>query len=117
MASLTEPQVAPASAREGFDTRNKDLNVACDDTQELRSEDDKWEDADYECTCCGWEGTGWLLHGKSVCMDCYDYNARVLDDLEREKGELAPSEAEEDEEEEYEHDYAAEERGWYPEND
>jgi hypothetical protein len=49
MASHIEVQVAPATARDGIDTRNKDLIVACDETQECGAAEQAWmEEMDYE---------------------------------------------------------------------
>ena len=61
MASHTETQVAPATARNGFDMRYKVLNVASDDTLELRCVD-----------CGGAVPIGYSTQGETsfLCIDC-----------------------------------------------
>jgi hypothetical protein len=65
MASPTETQVAPDTARDGFDTRKKDLNVACDETQESAYEEEEEKGPCIEC--------GELRMGDytEYCVDCY----------------------------------------------
>ena len=78
MASLQEPQVAPETARDGFDTRKQDLNVACDDTQEMAYEEDEWEEepVDGMCQqCVEVEATRRFWHLRNgefwLCEDCF----------------------------------------------
>lgn len=71
MASTTEPQVAPETARDGSDTRNKDLDVACDDTQEWAYEEEVLGD----CASCQKPATTvfWHLHNGpfELCDGCF----------------------------------------------
>jgi hypothetical protein len=62
MASQIEVQVAPATARDGIDTRNKDLIVACNETQEWAcSECGAEVDECHRCVeCAGAAAQAWM---------------------------------------------------------
>lgn len=85
MASLTESQVAPATAREGFDTRNQDLNVACDDTQEMAYDGWVLDEVDGMCQdCCEHYAVRRFHHMRNgeffLCDDCFLGGASHEDD-------------------------------------
>ena len=76
MASHVEVQVAPATARDGIDTRNKDLIVACNEKQEWAcSEGGVEEAAEFrQCVeCAGAAAQAW--------MEAMDAEAQAAADL------------------------------------
>lgn len=87
MASLPETQVAPDTARDGFDTRKKELNVACDEKQEvacwsaeeyLYALENEYEEGSLDSMCqhCTEEiATRRFMHMRNgefwLCDDCF----------------------------------------------
>lgn len=87
MASLNETQVAPATARDGFDTRKQDLNVARDDKREvacwsaeeyLFALENEYEEGSLDSMCqhCAeFEATRRFMHLRNgefwLCEDCF----------------------------------------------
>jgi ribosome-binding protein aMBF1 (putative translation factor) len=74
MASHVEVQVAPATARDGSDTRNKDLDGAHTDKWELACCEDCGENV-AECAFVGMDNTVYRL-----CPECNDFATRAMHD-------------------------------------
>lgn len=74
MASSKEPQVAPATAREGSDTRNKELDGAHTDKWELACCEDCRKNV-AECSFLGMDNVVYRL-----CAACNDFATEAMHD-------------------------------------
>ena len=98
MASQIEVQVAPVTARDGIDTRNKDLIVACNETQEWAcSECGVEEDECYRCVeCAGAAAQAWMEAMDSEAQDAADLAALEFVDPGPQEDDFLADEEEED---------------------
>ena len=103
MATHHTLRLAPVTARDGLDTRTKDLSVACDETQELALVCEDCDECLAEYSLIGMSGREFRL-----CRACYEVVFMAMGDRAYSEYDFTPEE-EDCDPGEMDDDYPAEE--------